>query len=338
MPPQSAQRVRWVVSLGLVLALGGFAVGAWLAGRVKCPAGAQRSDADVPEGAKVAGVPAQTNGMVWIPGGTLQLEPDSDAEAGQAVRTVDIAGFWMDAAEVTNDEFARFVAATGYQTTAEKPLSAQAFPGLASEFLRGSSLVFEPRRDLAVAEAAASPWQMRIGACWRTPEGAGSSLTNRGQHPVVHMSWQDAAAYARWAGKRLPSEVEWEYAARGGTARQRYVWGDELRPGGRWLANLFQGEFPLVSTAEDGHAGTAPVGSYPPNGYGLFDMAGNVWEWCADGRGPEEPGDRPTRGGSFTSVTSGEEDYRPAARRMVAGDLTMGHTGFRCVRDGPPPR
>jgi formylglycine-generating enzyme required for sulfatase activity len=197
-------------------------------------------------------------------------------------------------------------------------------------------------------------WTYLPGACWRHPEGPGSDLKGRERHPVVHIAWEDAAAYAKWAGKRLPTEAEWERAARGGVGGRRYYWGDELLPGGQWMANVWQGTFPVEDRAEDGHHGTAPVGSYPPNGYGLYDMAGNVWEWCADwyrpdyyaaspahdppgpadSFDPDAPGEprRVQRGGSFLCSDNYCVRYRAGARGKGDPATGLAHTGFRCVR------
>lgn len=317
-----------------------------------------------------------TNDMVWIPGGTFWMGEEHGQSDERPVHRVTVDGFWLDRTEVTNEQFERFVRATGYVTVAERKPDPRDFPGVPEENLVPGSIVFSPPSlqeiNRARAEAGLPPaseypmdnhfiwWRYVPGANWRHPEGPQSDLRGREKHPVVHVAWEDAVAYCRWAGKRLPTEAEWEYAARGRLDRKRYVWGDELTPSGRWLANVWQGRFPLENTAEDGFRATAPVGSYPPNGFGLHDMAGNVWEWCADWylpdyyahspatnpRGPDtsfdpnEPGvmKRVQRGGSFLCAEVYSTGYRPAYRMKNTPDTGMQHVGFRCAKDAPPPQ
>jgi formylglycine-generating enzyme required for sulfatase activity len=234
------------------------------------------------------------DGMVWIEGGTFGMGSADGAPDERPVHRESVGGFWLDRTEVTNAEFARFVAATGYVTVAER---------------LGTSLVFVPRER--------GWWQPTTGASWRHPLGPGSIAP--GKHPVVHVAWEDADAYARWAGKRLPTEAEWEFAARGS------------RPG-----NIWQGRFPIENTCDDGFAGTAPVGSFPANERGLADMAGNVWEWCADAyRRYDEPSGGPNRamrGGSFVCSEGFCTGYRPTARMKSSPDSSFSHTGFRCAK------
>jgi formylglycine-generating enzyme len=307
-------------------------------------------------------------GMVWVPGGEFYMgvsrkqlpkgfsTPDLFHDAFE-VHKVYVDGFWMDKTEVTNEQFARFVKATKYVTLAERKPDPRDFPGVPPEKVpkKPFSIVFQKP-----ASADVEPlgwWKAIPGASWKHPEGPGSSLKGREKHPVVHVAWDDAVAYCRWAGKRLPTEAEWEFAARGGLDRKLYCWGDELKPGGKWMCNVWQGKFPFKNTAEDGFEGAAPVGSYPANGYGLHDMAGNVWEWCADRyrpdyyedsparnpRGPKssydpfEPGipKRVLRGGSFLCADNYCMRYLPGARNKAEPRNPASHTGFRCVKDPP---
>jgi formylglycine-generating enzyme required for sulfatase activity len=293
-------------------------------------------------------------GMTWIPPGEFWMgSEDPQAPDARPVHRVALAGFWMDTTEVTNAAFERFVEATHYVTDAERKLEG-ALPGAAAAELTPGAVVFAPLAGGVSLADARAWWRWLPGASWRHPEGPGSTLKGRSRHPVVLVSWTDATAYARWAGKRLPTEAEWEYAARGGRERGRYVWGDEARPGGRWPANVWQGHFPDHDSAEDGFHGTAPVASFPANGFGLYDMAGNVWEWCADwyrpdyyavsplrsprgpdaGDDPAEPGvpKRSMRGGSWLCSDSYCMAYLPGRRGKGAADTGLSHLGFRCVR------
>ena len=312
--------------------------------------------------------PDATEGMVRIPGGEFAMGTDdaagwADEKPAHRVR---VAGFWMDQAEVTNAQFRAFVEATGFVTTAErKPdweeMRKQLPPGTPkppeSKLVAGS-MVFVPPAGKVNLKDFSKWWQWTPGACWKHPEGPGSTLDGKDDHPVVHVSWDDATAFAKWAGKRLPTEAEWEFAARGGLDGRPYVWGDE--PPDATRANLWQGEFPHRNTKADGYEGTAPVKTYPANGYGLHDMAGNVWEWCADWyqrdlyerragkgviadpRGPDSSLDkarpftpqRVQKGGSFLCNDSYCSRYRPSARHGCSPDTGMSHVGFRCVRSG----
>lgn len=300
-------------------------------------------------------------GMVWIPGGPFAMGSAEDPEGNAPRHDVAISGFWMDRTEVTNAQFNAFVKATGYKTRVELPPSEEELsqgpvpPARRVPF----SACFKPVRLPAGVSAFQSPpvwWEFAAGACWNHPEGTGSSIVDRMNHPVVHICWDDAVAYCKWAGKRLPSEAEWEFAARGGLDQQEFCWGSAKQgANGKWWANTFQGKFPSDNTAEDGYAGTAPVGSFPPNGYGLYDMSGNVWEWCNDWygaryydesprnnpQGPEagEPGgesgkpSKVRRGGSFLCSDDYCRRYRPGTRDHHPPDEAASHTGFRCVKD-----
>jgi formylglycine-generating enzyme required for sulfatase activity len=292
------------------------------------------------------------DGMVWVPGGTFWMGHGEYQDAPEHL--VEVAGFWADAHEVTNDEFAKFVEATGYQTIAEQPLDPKEFPQVPPEDLKPGSIVFSPPNGPVPLNNHLQWWKYVPGANWRQPEGPGSTIEGRENHPVVQIAWPDAVAYAKWAGKRLPTEAEWEFAARGGLDRAEYCWGNELRHGADWRSNIWQGEFPAENTEGDRFRGTAPVASFAPNGYGLYDVSGNVWEWCADWyqpdyytyaprknpQGPDssfdpaEPGiaKRVQKGGSFMCADSYCRRYVPGARGKGDPNSAAVHIGFRCVK------
>ncbi|WP_245827027.1 formylglycine-generating enzyme family protein [Parapedobacter luteus] len=297
--------------------------------------------------------------MVYIQGGKFRMGSAKFADASP-VHEVTVDGFWMDEHEVTNAQFARFVAATGYQTVAERPLNPKDFPDVPLDVLQPGSAVFTPPARPVDLRSHLQWWKYVVGASWRQPEGPGSSIKGRENEPVVHIAYEDAEAFAAWAGKRLPTEAEWEYAARGGKPNTVYYWGDELKPGGKWLANVYQGDFPVRDAAEDGYEGVAPVKSFEPNAFGLYDMDGNVWEWCSDYYRPDyyersptvnpkgpvdsydpiEPGvvKRVQRGGSFLCNEQYCERYIAGSRGK--GEVSSGsnNLGFRCVSDEPPPQ
>jgi formylglycine-generating enzyme required for sulfatase activity len=297
-----------------------------------------------------------TNGMIWIPGGTFVMGSQGGQADEKPVHEVTVEGFWMDKTEVTNEEFERFVNAAHYVTVAERKPSAKDYPGVPEDRLVAGSIVFHPPPGEVSLDDHTQWWEYVPGANWRHPEGPGSSIAGREKHPVVHICWHDARKYAEWAGKRLPTEAEWEYASRGGLVQQSYVWGSEQVPGGRWNANIWQGRFPIENTRDDNFYGTAPVASFAPNGYGLFDMAGNVWEWCQDwylpdyyanspsknpagpdsSFDPNEPGvwKKVQRGGSYLCSDVYCAGYRPSARMKASPDTGLSHSGFRCVRSG----
>lgn len=297
--------------------------------------------------ALIAPTVADTSGMRWIPSGEFAM--GTEAAHGMAnerpVRRVRVSAFWMDVHPVTNAEFARFVAATGYATTAERApdwdeLKKQLPPGTPkpdASLLVAGSAVFTPPGAAVPLDEVSAWFRWTPGANWRQPEGPGSTVDDRAAHPVVHVSWDDAVAYAKWAGKDLPTEAEWEFAARGGLEGKRFTWGDEPMPDGRHMANTFQGDFPHRQTADDGFVRTSPIKSFPANGYGLHDMAGNVWQWTADwyragGDNESVMPRRVIKGGSFLCHESYCESYRPSARRGIAADTGSSHVGFRLVR------
>jgi formylglycine-generating enzyme required for sulfatase activity len=295
--------------------------------------------------------------MIWIKGGTYVMGSDRHYPEEAPAHQVEVGGFWMDETTVTNAEFARFVEETGHVTLAERIPNAADYPGAQTEMLMAASVVFAKPATRVDLRNHFNWWAWVKGAFWRRPEGDHSSIEGRSDHPVVHVAYEDADAYARWARKSLPTEAEWEYAARGGLEGAEYAWGDELTPEGRYLANFWQGEFPIVNDKLDGFEGTAPVRSFPPNGYGLYEMTGNVWEWTADWYGPRHktsccakvnprggdrdksyhPGDsgriprKVMKGGSYLCAPNYCKRYRPAARMAQPIDTSTCHLGFRCV-------
>jgi sulfatase modifying factor 1 len=292
--------------------------------------------------------------MVAIPTGQFAMGSDYGMfEDAQPVHAVALDGFFIDRNLVTNTQFARFVKATGYKTVAERKPDPKLFPGVPADKLVPGSVVFVPPAKAVPLDDVSQWWRYVPGANWRHPEGPKSDLKGRDKHPVVQVCWEDAMAYARWAGKRLPTEAEWEYAARGGLKQKPYVWGDKFQPNGKTMANTFQGNFPNKNTKADGYNRTSPVGAFPANKFGLYDMAGNVWQWCADwyrpdyyatspkrnpagpvsSFDPQEPGvpKRVQRGGSFLCTDQYCSRYMPGGRGK--GDVLTGtsNTGFRCA-------
>ena len=293
-------------------------------------------------------------GMAWIPPGRFSMGSDygpfGDA---RPIHAVELDGFWMDKTPATNEQFARFVRETGYVTVAERKPDPKDFPGVPPEALVPGAVVFSPPAGPVNLQDVSRWWSYVPGSSWKHPEGPGSEIAGRDRHPVVQVCWEDAAAFASWAGKRLPTEAEWEYAARGGLTQKPYAWGETFRPEGKIMANTWQGSFPDRNAKEDGWDRTAPVGSFPPNGFGLFDMAGNVWNWCADWYRPDyygqsppanppgpsdsfdpvEPGalKRVQRGGSFLCSDQYCSRYMPGGRGKGAVDTGSSHVGFRLV-------
>jgi formylglycine-generating enzyme len=226
--------------------------------------------------------------MILIKGGTFTMGcADFNMPDAMPLHKVTLDDFWIDETPVTNNQFAKFVNATAYKTVAERPLNPKDFPGVPLADLQPGSIVFMPPNYTVTLDNAAQWWKYLPGANWQHPEGPGSSIEGRGDHPVVHICWEDAMAFCKWAGKRLPTEAEFEYAARGGKDQQHYSWGNELIPDGKWVANIWQGEFPNNNTVQDGYANTSPVKAFPANGYGLYDVSGNVWQWCKDWYRPD---------------------------------------------------
>ena len=301
--------------------------------------------------------------MAKIPGGTFLMGSDRHYPEEAPAHKVSVRPFWIDTRAVTNDDFRRFVAETGYVTLAERPANAEDYPGAKPEMLVPSSVMFRKTEGPVDLANHYNWWTYVAGADWQHPRGPGSSLEGLADHPVVHVAFEDAESYARWAGKELPTEAEWEFAARGGLDGAAYSWGEEFIPGGTFMANTWQGRFPWENLLEDGHEWTAPVGTFPPNGYGLYDMAGNVWEWTTDWyqvhgkldikspcctldnpRGgeaetsfdPRTPEVRIPRkvmkGGSYLCAPNYCRRYRPAARMPQAVDTSTCHLGFRCVK------
>lgn len=301
--------------------------------------------------------------MIEVPAGTFRMGSNEHYPEEAPVHSAHVDGFSVSSTTVTNEQFARFVDSTEHVTVAERSLDPADFPGAPPENLVAGSLVFRMTPGPVDLRHLSQWWVWTPGASWRHPEGPGSTLDGRGEHPVVHTAFEDAEAYARWAGEELPTEAEWEYAARGGHEGRAFVWGDVAVPDGRHLANFWQGDFPWRNDEADGFAGTAPVGSFPPNGFGLYDMVGNVWEWTTDWysarhaadtgtaccvpsnpRGPDveasfdphQPQFRIPRkvikGGSFLCADNYCQRYRPAARRPQMVDTGMSHIGFRTIR------
>jgi formylglycine-generating enzyme required for sulfatase activity len=299
-------------------------------------------------------------GMVWISAGNFLMGSDAHYPEEAPAHRVSVDGFWIDPRPVTNAEFDKFVRETGYVTAAERPPRAENYPGAIAEMLRAGSIVFQKPPGRVDLSSHFNWWNYVIGADWRHPLGPRSALNGKAQHPVVHIGYEDAEAYAEWAGKELPTEAEWEFAARGGLDGAEYAWGSDLMPGGYLMANTWQGEFPWQNLGCGGFTGTSPVGLFPPNAYGLYDMIGNVWEWTTDwyearhaapgccGQAHNPRGGvrensidtslaniaiprKVMKGGSYLCAPNYCRRYRPAARMAQPIDTATCHLGFRCV-------
>nr|WP_262300287.1 formylglycine-generating enzyme family protein [Microvirga sp. HBU67692] len=303
--------------------------------------------------------------MIWVAGGTFRMGSDRHYPEEAPVHRVTVDGLWMDRTPVTNRQFREFVRATGHVTMAERKPDPKDYPGALPHMLKAGSLVFKPPRGPVDLRDWSRWWKFRFGATWRHPTGPGSSIAGLDDHPVVHVAYEDAQAYARWAGKDLPTEAEWEFAARGGLDGAEFAWGEEFTPGGRHMANTWQGAFPGQNLASDGYERTSPVTAFPPNGYGLHDMIGNVWEWTSDWYASQHPADaakaccipenprggreadsydprqpqvriprKVLKGGSHLCAPNYCRRYRPAARHAQPVDTSSSHIGFRCVVRG----
>ena len=305
-------------------------------------------------------LPSQTKAdMIWVPGGTFAMGSDKHYPEEAPVHRVTVDGFWMDPTPVTNRQFCEFVDATGHVTFAEIAPDAKDYPGALPHMLKAGSLVFRPPPGPVDLRDWSQWWEFRFGANWRHPYGRGTWIKGLDDHPVVHVAYRDAEAYAKWAGKDLPTEAEWEFAARGGLTGKPFVWGDDFRPQGKWMANTHQGQFPMNDTGDDGFVGIAAVAQFPPNGYGLYDMAGNVWQWTSDWyrpdyyaelvrgggvarnpRGPDssfdpaEPGQpkKVHRGGSFLCTDQYCSRYIVGTRGKGEVHTGTNHLGFRCAK------
>jgi formylglycine-generating enzyme len=380
-PSQRTQRAQR--TLTILLAVLALVAVAWTASRSGRQAGAMAvaiapaGGTFLPTAANSAPPPGKPHdGMVWIPGGEFSMgaadPPGMDKNAvgmhamedSRPIHRVYVDGYWMDTTAVTNEQFEKFVQATGYVTVAERTPTAAEFPGAPPENLVAGSVIFSPPERPVPLDNQLRWWSYVKGANWRHPLGPNSSIKGKGKYPVVHVAYEDALAYAKWAGKRLPTEAEWEFAARGGLTGKAYAWGDDFRPDGRWMANTHQGHFPDHDSGSDGFVGLAPVAMFPPNGYGLYDMAGNVWEWTSDWyrpdyyahlaklrgvarnpKGPDAPFDpaepnekkRVHRGGSFLCTEQYCSRYMVGTRSKGEVSTGTNHLGFRCVQDAQAP-
>jgi sulfatase modifying factor 1 len=319
-------------------------------------------DASTLDRPQASGQPSARQSMIWIPGGSFRMGSDHHYVDEAPAHRVTVDGFWIDYVPVTNSEFRKFVSATGYVTMAETAPDPKDYPGALPEMLRAGSLMFQPPKQAVDTQDWNRWWIYKFGANWKRPYGPRSSLSGLHDHPVVHVAYKDAVAYAEWAGKDLPTEAEWEFAARGGLEGAEFAWGDELLRAGKPMANTWQGNFPHENLKLDGYERTSPVTAFPPNGYGIHDMIGNVWEWTSDWYSANHPADaakaccipqnprgggeeasydlclpnigiprKVLKGGSHLCAPSYCRRYRPAARHPEPVDTSTSHVGFRCV-------
>ena len=326
----------------------------------------RRAVSSSPAGISVQSLPGPE--MIAVPGGSFLMGSDRHYPEEAPAHRVTVDGFYIDANPVTNREFREFVAATGHVTLAEIAPDAAKYPGALPKMLKPGSLIFNPPKRAGDLRDWSRWWKFQFGANWKRPYGPGSSSTALGDHPVVHIAYSDAVAYAKWAGKDLPTEAEWEFAARGGLDGAEYAWGDEFTPGSKHMANTWQGAFPIENLLDDGYARTSPVNAFPPNGYGVYDMIGNVWEWTADWYAPRHEAEsakpcciprnprggreeasydpclaeiqiprKVLKGGSHLCAPNYCRRYRPAARHPEPIDTSTSHVGFRCVLRPPAP-
>ena len=309
---------------------------------------------------------SRTSDMVRIPGGTFRMGSNDHYPEEAPAHRVTVDEFWVDRTPVTNRQFKSFVKETGYVTTAQIPPDRNDYPGALPEMIFAGSLVFAPPPRVSDLRDWSQWWSLMKGANWRHPAGPRTNINALDNHPVVHVSFDDALAYATWADKELPTEAEWEFAARGGLEDEEFAWGNALTPGGKHMANIWQGKFPVQNLCQDGYERTSPVTAFPPNGYGVHDMIGNVWEWTADWYAPKHESDalkaccipenprggredrsydprqpqikiprKVIKGGSHLCAPNYCRRYRPAARHAEAIDTSTGHLGFRCVKRTP---
>ena len=302
------------------------------------------------------------DGTLYVPGGTFRMGSDRHYPEEAPVHSVTVDGFWMDRTPVTNRQFRKFINATGYVTLAELMPDPKDYPDALPHMLKAGSLVFTPPKQAVDLRDFSQWWAFKFGANWRRPYGPRSNISGQDDHPVVHVAYRDVEAYAKWAGKELPTEAEWEFAARGGLDGAEFAWGSELMPGGKHMANTWQGAFPYENLAGDGYTRTSRVDAFPPNNFGLFDMIGNVWEWTTDWYSTGHTGDAPkaccipenprggnevgsydpcepririprkvVKGGSHLCAPNYCRRYRPAARHAQPVDTSMSHVGFRCI-------
>ena len=345
-----------ISSLAFTTMLAGLMVSAFAIG-IEKPSQAKAGVGSCDAYGGLPAVDGETSGMAFVAGGTFKMGSERYQPEERFIHTVSVDGFWIDRHEVTNAQFKQFAEATGYVTLAERGLDPKENPGTAQELLAPGSVVFVQPTEVKQGRKLSNWWQYRDGANWRQPAGPGSSIAGKENHPVVHVAYEDALAYAHWRGHSLPTEAQWEFAARGGRDGEDDS-SSAFDADGKPIANTWQGIFPVVNTNEDGYAATAPVGCFKPNGYGLYDMVGNVWEWTADWyrsghsheaatnpTGPQlvslrvTPGQSPSRvikGGSFLCALNYCSRYRPAARQAQESNLSTAHIGFRTVLVKPP--